>query len=422
MSSLKALFGSGGGGGVPIGMYAWGNASLPDIVVDGTASYIKTGVVISSVSYPLAPSIAIGAFQRYAAAPTLPAVAGSVDTSTLLTNGSTVLAFASAYGANYRISNDGGDTFSVATLPAPAGVIDVLFASGLYFILLFDSAGKATIWRSATAVSGSWTQIYTQDLAAGTYPNSITFGAGQLLFAYVDSNQAYFIRISSNPSAAAGSVAFAAAVTAVWSGSGTYANMKIRYGKVGAGPTPAADVFFAMGWLGVYHTPTPATSASWQFLQWTGGATRPIASSRDHQVTGQGSNWIASGGNQVYVSNSSLLSPISTSIAINQSVSMGNGYAIYHSPDNSNVVTFVNLVTGSSTVTSAGAAGVGRSSAAVVLPDGTSKVWNGGGLARVSVPAGNYTGSPSQIRDDTVTITNQAPYTTQSPVAFMRIA
>ena len=425
MSSLKALFGSGGGGGVPIGMYVWGNPALPDIVVDGTASYIKTGVVVSSVSYPLAPSIAIAAFQRYVAAPSLPATVGFTDTPFVLTNGSAVLALPMfAIATSYRISADGGDTFSTAALPvASSQVVDALFAAGFYFLLIQDSAFTLSIWRSATGAEGSWAQIYSLARSSNDPALSIAYGAGQMVLAY---NQAdingYQLRISSNPTAAAASVVFSAPVSTPWSNQTVYGYMRIRYGKVGAGPTPSADVFFGMGFQGVYNTPTPATSASWQLVQYTGGVTRSLGNSLSSQVVGQGSNWLAVGQANAWISNASLLTPISAySGVFNQSLYVGNGYAMAHTSANPNQAIIVNLTTGVVTNTLAGATGV-ISTGGLVLPNGTAKVWNSGGGARVSVPAGNYTGSPSQIRDDTMTITNQQPYTTQAPVAFMRIA
>lgn len=192
MSSMKALFGWGGGSGVPIGMHVVGHASLPNIVVDGTTTYIKTGVVASSISYPLFPSVTLGVGGRYIASE-VPYNAAMADKNQVARNGATVLAFSrpGLAGASYMRSTDGGANFVAVSSPGGANAIyrDCIFAVGYFYLLLRTGTGygagqKLGIWRSATGAAGSWVEIYTVDNSVvSSYSEStgLAYGGGRLV-------------------------------------------------------------------------------------------------------------------------------------------------------------------------------------------------------------------------------------------------
>jgi len=141
------------GGLVPIGSLI-ANKNLGNSFVSGEATYLKTGVISPTATYPLAPTTTINDGSTWL---TKTGVALSAPVLASNGTGTVIAASRNTNGTGYAISTDYGATWAAATFPASIGGVPVW--CGTFFLLVNLNAGTATttFYTSTTGTTGSWT-------------------------------------------------------------------------------------------------------------------------------------------------------------------------------------------------------------------------------------------------------------------------
>jgi hypothetical protein len=264
MSSFSAIFGGGGGAGVPVGGYVPGNPALPDIVVDGLISYAKTGVQVLSAAYPLAPFVTVTTATKWITGNPLPAAlspfVGYQYVS--IANGAYRVVFPQLAQNTYDVgqfyvSSDGGATLALVANPAGTNgntTIRDVCAGGGYFYMLTNniSTNIAQVWRSDTGSAGSWVAIWSISVVSGLLAMGIAFGSGKLFISCANSGNVT-IYGSLNPTATTPTVSLYTPGGGMNSPSAVTSFPKIRFGKPGG--SADSDKFFILG-AGTFYVAT----------------------------------------------------------------------------------------------------------------------------------------------------------------------
>lgn len=155
-----------GSGFVPIGGLI-ANKNRGNSFTENGTTYLKTGVISPTATYPLAPTTTINDGATW-----LTKTGVSLASPRLASNGSgTVIAVSRvANGTGYAISTDYGATWAAATFPASISGIPVW--CGTFFLIVNLNAGSATttFYTSATGATGSWT---SRTVPSNTFSNGV---------------------------------------------------------------------------------------------------------------------------------------------------------------------------------------------------------------------------------------------------------
>lgn len=159
------------GGVVPIGgLIAMKNNGATYTYQDSV--WLRTGTIVSSATYPSAPSQTIYDGQTW-----LSKTGVSLAAPALASNGAgVVIALStSTAGTAYAYSSDNGATWSSATFPASFRGVPVW--CGTFFLAINTAAGATTFYTSTTGATGSWT---SRTVSAANYWTGI-YGANGCL-------------------------------------------------------------------------------------------------------------------------------------------------------------------------------------------------------------------------------------------------
>ncbi|MBR7747464.1 hypothetical protein [Undibacterium baiyunense] len=142
-----------GSGFVPIGGLV-ANKNRGNSFTENGTTYLKTGVISPTATYPLAPTTTINDGSTW-----LSKTGVAMINCNLASNGSgTVLGMPRANNdANYAISTDYGATWSTATFPAAISGIPVWCGSFFLIVNVNGGAASTTFYTSTTGATGSWT-------------------------------------------------------------------------------------------------------------------------------------------------------------------------------------------------------------------------------------------------------------------------
>lgn len=163
-----------GSGYVPIGGLIANKNRGTSFTENGT-TYLKTGVISPTATYPLAPTTTINDGATW-----LTKTGVSVPAPRLASNGSgTVIAVSrNTNGTGYAISTDHGATWAAATFPASISGIPIW--CGTFFLIVNLNAGSATttFYTSATGATGSWT---SRTVPSNTFSNGVYGSQGCII-------------------------------------------------------------------------------------------------------------------------------------------------------------------------------------------------------------------------------------------------
>lgn len=318
MSDVNSLFGMGGGSGVFVGGYTVGNSALPDILVDGITVHIKTGVIALATAYPNAPTFALPIGSRWSAGAAMPVamISGAFQYATAR-NGATVLMynqidFNTFNQRQYLVSADGGENFTLANLPAsPCNIRDMIYVNGFFWLLLKTNSSSSALWRSATGVAGTWTQVWTN--SSNVSACGVAYGNTRMVISSNPGSGPPRFFISTNSEVA----------TPTWtqvdgnvltnnpdSGQIIAAYPRIRYGKPN-GPTDT-DKFFLLGGTYVCYNTTPEVSGNWsrQGIAYNYAA----GNATGWNIQGSGNVWAINGGQNNSYLTTNIISATSASV------------------------------------------------------------------------------------------------------------
>jgi len=142
-----------GSGYVPIGGLI-ANKNRGNSFTENGTTYLKTGVISPTATYPLAPTTTINDGATW-----LTKTGVSLAAPRLASNGSGTVIALSRYSnsTGYAISTDYGATWAAATFPASISGIPVW--CGTFFLIVNRNGGAATttFYTSTTGATGSWT-------------------------------------------------------------------------------------------------------------------------------------------------------------------------------------------------------------------------------------------------------------------------
>ncbi|MFZ6773023.1 hypothetical protein ACO0LB_09955 [Undibacterium sp. SXout7W] len=143
---------SGSSGYVPVGgLVPFKN--LGSSFTDNGATWLKAGVIATSATYPLAPSVTILDGTTWVAKTGVSITGGPVMASS--GTGTVIATNAASSVSSYIVSTDGGASWATQTLPA-SGIFAVVWC-GTYFLLINSGGSSGSFYTSTTGLTGSWT-------------------------------------------------------------------------------------------------------------------------------------------------------------------------------------------------------------------------------------------------------------------------
>lgn len=163
-----------GSGYVPIGGLIANKNRGTSFTENGT-TYLKTGVISPTATYPLAPTTTINDGATW-----LTKTGVSLTAPRLASNGSgTVIAVSrNTNGTGYAISTDYGATWTAATFPASISGIPVWCGTFFLIVNLNGGAATTTFYTSATGATGSWT---SRTVPSNTFSNGVYGSQGCII-------------------------------------------------------------------------------------------------------------------------------------------------------------------------------------------------------------------------------------------------
>lgn len=160
------------GGQIPIGALIGMKNNGSTYTYNGS-TYLRTGTIATSATYPSAPTQTIYDGQTWVSKTGI-----SLVDPALATDGSgTVIGFStSSAGTAYAYSTDNGATWSSATFPASFRGVPVW--CGTFFLAINTAGSATTFYTSTTGATGSWT---SRTVTSGTYTFGVYGASGCLI-------------------------------------------------------------------------------------------------------------------------------------------------------------------------------------------------------------------------------------------------
>jgi hypothetical protein len=158
--------------GVPIGGLVAKKESGSSFV-DGDATWLRTGTLEVTATYPLAPTTTISDAATWT---TKTATSMAAPVMAANGTGTIICTSSSASVASYDISTDNGDTWSSVALPKTMYCFPVW--CGTFFLLIETTVASTTFYTSTTGATGSWT---TRTVTSNTYFSGVYGDAGCII-------------------------------------------------------------------------------------------------------------------------------------------------------------------------------------------------------------------------------------------------